>query len=160
MHTPTFEGYTTREDLEDIAVLRLNQEPVLDSGEKLAWHAWRMDLFWRRAKDLNIGQQLFAVGFPSTENRYDWDNQKVNEVPMVAIGRLGQDSLGDGLYCIETNEFEYDIDGSSGGPVFARFNGFFYYVGLIIRGGSKAQKIHFIDAAFVIFVLEHARGVA
>ncbi|MEN9844623.1 MAG: hypothetical protein RLZZ612_2452 [Pseudomonadota bacterium] len=159
IYTPTFENYAAREDLEDIAVLRLNHEVALQD-EELAWHAWRMDLFWRSAKDLAAGQQLFAVGFPSTEDRYDWDNQRVNEMPMIAIGKLSEDSLGDGLYCIETATFEHDIDGSSGGPVFARFNGLFHYVGLIIRGGTKAQKIHFIDAAFVIFVLEYACGAA
>lgn len=159
IHTPTFKGYATSEDLEDIAVLRLNHESDLD-GESLAWHAWRMDVFWRSARDLSRGQQVFAVGFPSTEDRYDWEAQKVNEIPMIAIGKLSEESLGEGLYCIETAAFEQDIDGSSGGPVFARFDGLFHYVGLVIRGGSRAQKIHFIDAAFVTFVLEHACSAA
>lgn len=155
MSTPTFPGYATREDLEDIAVLRLDHESDLD-GEKLTWYAWNMNLFWRSAIDLTPGQQLFAVGFPSTEDRYDWENQRVQEMPMIAVGKLSEESLGEGLYCIETAEFEHDIDGSSGGPVFARFNGFFHYVGLIIRGGSTAHKVHFIDAAFVTFVLDQA----
>lgn len=157
MLTPTFPRFEARQDLEDIAVFRLDHESDLD-GEALIWYSWKMDRFWRSARDLAKGQQLFAVGFPSTEDRYDWENQRVQEMPMIVVGKLSEESLGEGLYCIDTAEFERDIDGSSGGPVFARFNGFFYYVGLMIRGGSKAQKIHFIDAAFVTFVLEHASG--
>lgn len=153
--TPNFPEYETREDLEDIAVLQLNHESDLD-GEPLEWYAWKMELFWRSAKELTPGQQLFAVGFPSTDDRYDWENQRIKEMPMIVIGKLSENSLGDGLFCIDTAEFDRDIDGASGGPVFARFNGLFHYVGLMIRGGSKAQKIHFIDAVFVTFILDQA----
>lgn len=153
--TPTFPGFETRDDLEDIAVLRLNHKPDL-VGKSLAWYAWNMDAFWRSARDLMPDQQLFAVGFPSSEDRYDWDNQRVRETPLVIVGKLSKESIGEGLYCMETAEFEHNIDGSSGGPVFARFNGFFHYVGLMIRGGAEARKVHFIDAAFVTFVLEDA----
>lgn len=155
MCTPSFPGLATREDVEDIAVLRLDHESDLD-GEALTWHAWNMEIFWRSAKDVATGEQLFAVGFPTTEDRYDWEAQRISEMPMIAIGKMSAETLGDGLYCIDTAELELDIDGSSGGPVFARFNGFFHYVGLIIRGGSKARKIHFIDAAYVTYTLEKA----
>ena len=153
--TPSFPNHASREDVEDIAVLRLQTDADLD-GEALAWHSWRMDVFWRSAEDLVVGQSLYAAGFPSNDDRFDYDNNKLNEVPLVSVGKLGEDSLGPGLFCMDTAEFDRSIAGSSGGPVFARFGGFFHYVGMIIRGGSEARKIHFLDAKFVTFTLDQA----
>lgn len=153
MYSPSFPNTEAQQDLEDMVCLLVHDDFKLD--EQMHWYAWDMERFWRPASELKPGQQLFAVGFPNTEDRYDWENQKVNETPLIAVGMLSKDSLGPGTYCIDTAEFACDIDGCSGGPVFARFDGFFHYVGIIIRGGSKARKIYFVDAAYVTFMLEY-----
>jgi hypothetical protein len=154
MYAPSFPGNEAQQDLEDMTCLLIRKEFELD--EDMHWYAWNMERFWRPATDLQIGQQIFAVGFPNTDDRYDWENQRVNEMPVISVGMLGIDSLGPGTYCIDTAEFEYNIDGCSGGPVFARFDGFFHYVGLIIRGGSKARKIYFVGAEYVTWMLDNS----
>lgn len=154
MYVPSFPGFDAQQDLEDMACLLIDDDFELD--EDMHWYAWNMERFWMHASRLEVGQQIFAVGFPNTEDRYDWENQRLNEMPVISIGKLGTDSLGEGTYCIDTAEFEYDIDGCSGGPVFARFQGLFHYVGLIIRGGAKARKIYFVGSEFVTWMLENS----
>ncbi|GAB2527170.1 trypsin-like serine peptidase [Microbulbifer agarilyticus] len=153
--TPNYPNHECREEVEDIFVWQVDNDPDLD-GEELEWHAWRMNQFWMPASKLEMGQQLFAVGYPFIDERYDYENNKINVPPLVSIGKLSSDSIGKDIYTIDCDEFEVDLNGISGGPVFARFDGLFHYVGLIIRAGKKARKIHFVDATYVTFVLNEA----
>ena len=42
----------------------------------------------------------------------------------------------------------------SGGPVFARFNQIFHYVGMSVRGGGTPPTIHFIGSEYVLRYLD------
>lgn len=147
--------HDNREELEDIFIFKIDHKSDLDD-EELEWYAWNMSIFWKPAYKLERGQQIFAVGFPSTDDRYDWERQKIKESPLIAVGMLGVSEFGEGIYTIDCAEFDCDLSGISGGPVFAQFDGLFHYVGMIIRGGAEAKKIHFIDSIYITFVLNEA----
>lgn len=151
--TSNHPNHECREDVEDIFVWHVDREPDF-GGEELVWHTWRMKEFWMPASKLEPGQQIFAVGYPFVDHRYDYEAMKLNTPPLIAIGKLSRDQLGDDVYTIDCEEFTCDLNGISGGPVFARFEGFFFYVGIIIRAGRAAKKIHFVDAAYVTFILD------
>jgi len=143
-----------REEIEDIVVYQIDKD--FDSqGHHLVWEAWRMTEMWMPATMLKKGQQIFAVGFPVNVDRFNYDQDTFYAPPLVAIGMLSEQSIGEGIYTIDCAEFEKetDLNGFSGGPVFARFEGIFFYVGMVTRAGAIARKIHFIDASFITFVL-------
>lgn len=149
--TPSHPNHECKEDVEDIFVFHIEKDPDLD-GEHLVWYTWRMKELWMSASKLEVGQQIFAVGYPFIDDRYDYDGNKVKTPPLIAVGKLSPDSIGADIYTIECEEFDMDLNGISGGPVFARFSGIFHYVGIIIRAGQKARKIHFVDASYVTFI--------
>jgi hypothetical protein len=148
---PNHPNHDCKDDVEDIFVFHIEKEPDLD-GEELAWYTWRMKEFWMPASNLAVGQQIFAVGYPFIDERYDYDANKVKIPPLVVIGKLSPSSIGNDIFTIDCEEFEMDLNGISGGPVFARCSGFFHYVGMIIRAGQKSKKIHFVDASYVTFI--------
>lgn len=150
---PSHPRHSQREEIEDLVVFHVPKDPYL-ADCKVEWDTWRMPEFWKPASQLQVGQQIFTVGYPFNENRFDYENNKINLAPMLVVGKLSADSLGDDLYCIDCEPFPVDdLNGFSGAPVFARFEGLFYYVGMVIRGGAEARKIHFMDATYVTFAL-------
>lgn len=150
---PSFPRHEEKQCMEDLFIFHIEKDPDLD-GNELTWYAWRMEDFWSPSSKLEEGQQIFAVGYPSTDNRFDYDNQKISTPPLVAVGKLSSNSIGKDIYTIDCEEFECDLNGISGGPVFARFNGLFHYVGMIVRAGSTARKIHFIDSSHITFAIK------
>lgn len=118
--------------------------------EQAQWWSWRLDRYVRPASDLAPGQKLFAVGFPEFEENIDVENFDLAEHPFIATGRLSDNKLLDGLYTMVFDEHlpNVDLNGMSGGPVFARFDEYFHYVGLMIR--SNGTRMNFISAEHVI----------
>ncbi|WP_020405910.1 hypothetical protein [Hahella ganghwensis] len=151
--TSNHPNHECREEVEDIFVWQIDKEPDF-GGEELSWHTWRMKEFWMPANILKTGQQIFAVGYPDVDNRYDYEAMKLETPPLIAIGKLSSDQLGNDVYTIDCDDFTCDLNGISGGPVFARFDGYFFYVGMIVRAGRIAQKIHFVDAIYVTLLLD------
>lgn len=153
--SPNHPNHEYQNEVEDMMAFHITKEPNLE-GNHLEWHAWNMNTFWRPASDLAIGQQLFAIGYPAEGRSFDYENKTVSASPLISIGKLAHTSIGRDLYTIECNEFSTDLNGISGGPVFARFNGLFHYVGMIIKAGAKAKKIHFVDSLYITFLLREA----
>lgn len=147
---PDYSFHPSKDVVEDITVLHIAADSLVLEQEDLKWRAWNMDRFAMPATSLEVGQQVFAVGYPSFDDRYDYDAMKLNETPMIAIGMLASTQIMEGVYTIDCAEFDRPFAGSSGGPVFARFNGFFCYVGMMVMGTPESRKIHFIDGGFVI----------
>ncbi|WP_197388092.1 hypothetical protein [Ralstonia pseudosolanacearum] len=138
-------------DAPDVAVWELDAEAA---GSSVSWQAWRLDYLWKPASVLQPGARIFIVGYPNTEDAVDLDSNRLRRKPLIVRGILSGDRLGTGLYTVDCAEFSVDPDGVSGGPAFAQFGGIFYYVGMVLQGGDIARKLHFLDAARVIEVLD------
>lgn len=130
----------------DIIAWQINIETFKETAE---WWTWRMDTFVKPATALMPGQRLFAVGFPEFEENIDLENFDLAEYPFIATGRLS-DPFVPGLFTMEFDAHlpEVDLNGMSGGPVFARFDELFHYVGLMIRGNGKLMN--FISSEHVL----------
>ena len=156
--TPSHPNHQNREEVEDMIAFHIIKEPDL-KGHSLAWHAWKMNYFWKPASELTVGQQLFAIGYPSDGRHFNYGDNTVSASPLIAVGKLASTSIGKNLCTIDCEEFPVDLDGISGGPVFARFDGLFYYVGMIIMGTNVAKKIHFVDSLYVTFLINEASKI-
>lgn len=124
-----------------------------DSDTKVAWVAWDLNHFWRPAADLKIGQTLFVLGYPNTEDKIDFEKLQMRRHPLIIRGKLANHD-GDGQFTIDCAEFSVDVDGISGSPVFAMYGGMFFFVGLAQWGGQSARKIHFLDSVKITKALD------
>jgi len=117
-----------------------------DSAKRVAWAAWDLNHFWKPATELKIGQTLFVLGYPNTEDKINFEKMIMERHPLIVKGKLSNQGK-DGQFTIDCAEFSVDIDGVSGSPVFAMIGGMYFFVGLAQWGGTTARKIHFLDAA-------------
>ncbi len=155
--TPKHDEIEESDDSQDIFLWLVDDSPI---GPKVEWWSWRMDILWKPSSSLKSGQKIFAVGYPNTDSKYDYENRKIIPQALVVRGELSGDSIIDGLFTIDCADFSVDIDGISGGPIFAMFGGVFYFVGMALRGGASAKKIHFLGAEHVINTLDQALAEA
>jgi hypothetical protein len=152
---PQFPGHESQEEVEDLYLLQIDHEnPHLQDEDAPDYYIWKLEDFVVPAKYFPDGEQVFAVGYPSHDERFDYDNQKLRETAMVAIGKIRK-GKGEGRFEIDCAEFPMEIGGASGGPVFARVQGFFVFIGVMVRGGAAGQTIHFVDALYVIHTLNN-----
>jgi|GEM_PF-2338138 len=146
-----------RDELDDIYAWHIKGVP--DGHEDLGWWSWMLDKWNKPASDLAEGQHLIAAGYPDVDERYDYENFKVVPIASILNGRLSGNTGVEGIYVMDVDEVEHPVNLMSGGPVFARLDGFLHYVGMFLRGSSDARKIYFIDVKYVIALLDrHNKG--
>lgn len=143
------------DELEDLLVFHLDSD--FDAEQYMAWDAWRLDQFIALPSLLKVGEDIYAAGFPSDENRINYDTNEISESSFVAKGIFLGNVITDSLFSIETAAFEeaQDLDGISGGPVMAIFDGYFCFIGMITRAGAPARRIHFISSEHITSLLNH-----
>lgn len=142
----------------DVLVWPIDVEGFNETAE---WWSWRLEGQVRPASDLSPGQKIYCVGFPSFDESFDAENFDLVEHPFIMSGVLSDTQFVDGLFTMDIGQHlpEVDLNGMSGGPVFARFDDRFHYVGMAIRGVGK--RLNFICSEQVLRVLNLVdRGVA
>lgn len=155
--TPSKVPQSERDELDDIYAWHI--KGALDSNEDLGWWSWRLDKWSKPASDLAEGQHLVAAGYPDVAERYDYENFKVVPIASILNGRLSGNTGVEGIYAMDVDDVDHPMNLMSGGPVFARLDGFLHYVGMILRGKSDVRKIYFIDVKYVIALLDrHNKG--
>jgi hypothetical protein len=113
---PEFPGHESQEEVEDLYLLQIDGEsPHLQEDDAPNYFLWRLEEYWVPAKLLDEDTQVFAVGYPTTDELFDYANQKLREMAMVAIGKLKKGN-GEGRFKIDCAEFPMEIGGASGGP--------------------------------------------
>jgi hypothetical protein len=140
---------------------------VANTALGIEWWSWNLDTLCRKVSDLHSGQRLHAAGYPELEDNFDiekFDIEKfdIDEHPFIAFGQLTDKPLTDDVYSIKLDQHlpTVDLNGVSGGPVFARFGEKFHFVGISIRGGVDHYRgtppyIHFISSEKLIGLLDH-----
>lgn len=142
-----------KDDRDDIFAWRIHVGHPRINGE---WWSWMLADRVRPASDLIPGQRLYAVGFPEFDENIDVDAFDIVEHPFIASGRLIAARISDETLSMEldSNLPAVELNGMSGGPVFARFNQIFHYVGMSVRGGGTPPTIHFIGSEYVLRYLD------
>jgi len=146
--TPQFPEHENRADVEDFIIFSVNDQLyAAESGADL--ESWNFDKWAWPTQKLEIGAQILLAGFPFTENRYDWDKNRISETLLISVGYLNHSELGNGIYKFEADPSELTFNGLSGAPVFCRREGYIFFTGLVIRGTSSSGLLHFIGAEFI-----------
>ncbi|WP_082488740.1 trypsin-like serine protease [Duganella sp. Leaf61] len=131
-------------DLLDVHVWKINS----DADVSVEWNSWNLETFCKSANQIPENSTVFVVGFPNTEDKIDFEERKMRRAPLVVKGRLGPPYGG--LHSIICAEFSTDVDGVSGGPVFCRHGGVFYFIGISQLGGTRAQTLYFLDSSEIL----------
>lgn len=149
----TDEVVRSKDDRDDIFAWRIHVDHPAINAE---WWSWMMSDRVRPASDLVPGQRLYTVGFPEFEENIDVEAFDIVEHPFIASGRLLVKKISDETLSMELDSHlpAVDLNGMSGGPVFARFNQIFHYVGMNVRGGGNPPTIHFIGSEYVLQFLD------
>lgn len=142
------------DDGEDVFVWQVD---VANTAPGIEWWSWNLDDLCRKVSDLHSGQRLHAVGYPEFEDNINIEEFDIEEHPFIAFGHLTDKPLTDDVYSIKLDQHlpSVDLNGMSGGPVFARFGERFHFVGMSIRGGGTPPQIHFISSEQLIAFLDH-----
>ncbi|KAF1312147.1 hypothetical protein BLX42_05050 [Pseudomonas sp. SG-MS2] len=152
--SPSSDVPPDRDELDDIYAWHIKGYPESNKG----FWSWNLEQWSKPATDLALGQELYAAGYPELEDRYDFENFKVNEIAAIVLG-VASGVLLEGVHVMDTEAVDHELNLLSGGPVFAKFDDRFYYVGMVLRGNSKSRKLNFLCSKYVIRLLEkHNQG--
>ena len=102
--------------------------------------------------------QFYLYGYPTSLRRYEYEVPHVHLSQIVTSGRYDGASAALHLHRLRmTRTEQFPSDGLSGGPVYhlARDGGGFYagMAGIILRGSETSDLIHFLDARFLMELL-------
>jgi hypothetical protein len=109
----------------------------------------------------NTDAQFFLFGYPTELRTVEYEVPHVDVKQVVTSGRYHHPSNARDIHCLEmTRTQQFRTDGLSGGPVYQLAkdnNGFFVGLsGIMMRGGDASDFIHFVDARFLLKLLERA----
>lgn len=153
----------SQDDSEDVFVWQID---VASTAPGIEWWSWNLEGLYREVSDISPGQRVYAVGYPEFEENFDTENFDIEEHPFVASGLLTDRPLTDDVYSMKLDKHlpSVDLNGMSGGPVFARFEEKFHFVGVCIRGGGTPPHLHLISSEHVLgfldTLIEESRSLA
>lgn len=142
-----------QDDPEDIFVWQIDEA---NTAPGIEWWSWNLEGLYREVSDIGHGQRVYAVGYPGFEENFDTANFDFEEHPFVASGLLTDRPLTDDVYSMRLDQDlpSVTLNGMSGGPVFARFDEKFHFVGMCIRGGGTPPHLHLISSGHVLGFLD------
>ncbi|KEQ17543.1 hypothetical protein [Endozoicomonas numazuensis] len=153
--TPTFYNHENKDDVEDLFFFKINDSLFCaESGVDL--YSWDFINRSYPTSKLSFGDELMVAGFPDTNERYDYDGQKINDLLLVRTANLAESELGKDIYTMSGLPSEYNFNGMSGAPVFCRRDGWVLFCGLVIRGSAHSGKMHFISSEIIMSALNNA----
>jgi hypothetical protein len=104
----------------------------------------------------NFHKTFILFGYPTERQRVDYEIPHVHGSATCVNGEYAGKSNSPHLHRIKMSRKEvFDADGLSGGPVFylgttGLGQYFIGFAGMIMRGGSASEFIHFIEADFIL----------
>ena len=153
--TPVFYNHENKNDVEDLLFFNIDDQLFCqESGLDL--YSW--DLIHRSypTSQLEVGDELLIAGFPSTTERYDYDEKKINDTLLLRTANLVTSELGKDIYTMKGAPSDFDFNGISGAPVFCRREGVVLFSGIVIRGSSSSGIMHFLSSEIVINALNNS----
>jgi hypothetical protein len=149
MVIPQLDNHHNSGDVDDFVILDIDEKLFTKKSGQVI-RPWDFEHNSMPAREVNMGSVICVIGFPETDDRYDYDNNKINDTMLVRNGIMGKSSLGSGMYEMKGSASEFNFNGLSGSPIFYRTdNGDIYYIGLVTRGTASSGSLHFIDSYFI-----------
>jgi hypothetical protein len=144
---------------EDFADLCAMEFPI-EKYDSVNLDSWFFPLMGSECWRGNEDAQFFLFGYPTVLRTVDYEAPHVDVKQIVTSGRYHHASAAQHVHCIEMTRTEtFAADGLSGGPVYQLVRGKDgYYVGLagiMMRGGDASEFIHFVDARFLVSLLDN-----
>lgn len=150
-------------EFEDIVVLRIDLPSFQREGDQ---PLSAQDIVYGAmpAEDLNKGDDLAVIGYPSECRAVDYEDCKIKYHRKKLSGiYAGQSSIGQYCHELHINDLSgvNDCDGLSGAPIFnfvekqcqQRRVIVPTIVGIVLRGGSESNILHFVSANVLINVI-------
>lgn len=151
--TPVFYNHENKTDVEDLIFFNIDDQRFCqESGLDL--YSWDFIKLSYPTSKLAVGDELLVAGFPNTEDRYNYDEKKINETLLLRTGSLVESKLGKDIYTMDGTASEYDFNGMSGAPVFCLREGFVLFTGIVLRGSSSSGILHFVSSEVVMSALK------
>jgi len=153
--TPIFYNHKNKQDIEDLLFFRIDDQLFCEESG-LDLYSWDFINKSYPTSKLELGAELLVAGFPSTEDRYDYDAQKINETLLLRTANLVESELGEDIYTMKGSASDLDFNGMSGSPVFCRREGVILFCGIVIRGSSSSGILHFLSSEIVMSALRNS----
>lgn len=153
--TPIFNNHENKAEVEDLLFFSIDDQLFCrESGLEL--YSWNfLNLSYPTSK-LEIGDELLVAGFPSTEEKFDYDNKKINDTFLIRTSNLVESELGEDIYTMKGTPSDFDFNGMSGSPVFCMREGVVLFTGIVIRGSSSSGIFHFISSEIIIRAINNS----
>lgn len=148
-----FDTHDNKEEVEDFILFQIDYQQFVKESDKDLYF-WDFKHRAYPASKLSIGYEILVAGFPSTEDRYDYDSKRINDLLLLRSGNINKSILGSDMYTLEGIPSEYDFNGISGSPVFCRINEYMFFIGLVTRGTASSGKLHFIGSEIIYRALK------
>lgn len=104
--------------------------------------------------DVLTGSPLRIVGYPSIDERYDWDRRKIHNHMLIKDGHHSPSDFGASFGQLKGAPSDIQYSGISGSPVLGIAEGQSFLAGIVIRATSSSGIIHYVkvdDIAKAVF---------
>ena len=153
--TPIFHNHENKSDVEDLIFFNIDDK-IFCQESGLDLYSWDFINRSFPTSKLEVDAELLVAGFPFTEERYNYDDKKINDTLLLRTGNLAEPNLGKDLYTMMGSTSDFDFNGLSGAPVFCRREGLVLFTGIVIRGSSTSGKLHFLSSEIVMSALKNS----
>ncbi len=104
------------------------------------------------------GGSACVVGYPVTDDRYDYEKEIINDHISLRYGKVSDSVMEPPIYCVESSRPTYPTNGISGGPVLIAHDGVVKLIGVIVRASDSSGAVHFLDATVLLAAIFNFEG--
>jgi hypothetical protein len=146
--TPNFYVHENNDEIEDLLFFEVDSK-LFEKESETNLYSWDFVTQTYPASKLKIGAELLVTGFPFTDEKYDYDNNIINDLLLIRTANLTAPTFGKDIYTMEATPSDTEFNGLSGSPVFCRIERDVFFCGIVIKGSSSSGLLHFIGSDII-----------
>ena len=131
------------EDSEDFALFHVDSEHAESIGMHIS-SPLDIDGYALSMPDVLTGSPLRVIGYPTADERYDWDRKVIHNYMLIKDGRSSPSYLGANFGQMNGASSDIQFSGISGAPVLGIADGRVFLAGVAIRATSSSGIIHYV----------------
>lgn len=133
------------EESEDFALLHVDAEQAATMGLHIST-SLDFEEFEFNVPDVLAGSPLRAIGYPSLDERYDWERKKIHNHMLIKDGHHSPSDFGANFGQLKGAPSDIQYSGISGAPILGIADGRTFLAGVAIRATSSSGIIHYVKA--------------
>lgn len=131
------------EESQDFALFHVDSERAESIGMHIS-SPLDIDGFALSMPEVLTGFPLRVVGYPTAEDRYDWDRKVIHNFMLIKDGHHSPSDLGANFGQMNGAASDIQFSGISGAPVLGINDGRAFLAGVAIRATSSSGIIHYV----------------